>query len=522
MKRLPARGGSLAKSNATSAAARSAAVVAASSMIFVATLFSATAFAADVTVRVTVERIRALDNFGTDVFPEDADFYAVITINGEEFDNKNTPSQDAHEDDNDITPNWEFSKSVDSAAGNVPVTIRVFDEDGFLRGDDDHADLDPGAGRDLELSVTIAPCGITGDTPGGCNTPLISGGNTDDSAEVTFRIEVVEPVSAPGLRIRCTHTPLWPQPGDTIAILAEPLDGSLAAIPVTDTVEIWVNSTAGPAQTQNGVASSSLTVGPFAGPSFSYGCRITESGTTIFSGWRTVQIGNPASGRGVPVITTGPRASRIDIAIVADQDSYANATAAGFLTDAASVITGAYYGYDLFLTNQDKFNFWLALDQGDAEDDCDHSVPGNWDDDYGFIEAGAIIHTDSFRDCALLGDRIFSSEPGSLMTVLHETGHQPFGLADEYCCDGGYFQTDEAPNVYEEPSDCAADAPSLGRTAADCREFTEVVDWWFDSDWSVSDPPGNDLMEDSGSRAPQAADARRINLIFSKCAAAGC
>ena len=69
------------------------------SLVLVVPLFAVGAVgpvsALDVTARVTIERIRALDNFGTDLFPEDADFYAVVNINGTEFDNKNTPSQDA-------------------------------------------------------------------------------------------------------------------------------------------------------------------------------------------------------------------------------------------------------------------------------------------------------------------------------------------------------------------------------------------------------------------------------------------
>ena len=50
-----------------------------------------------------------------------------------------------------------------------------------------------------------------------------------------------------------------------------------------------------------------------------------------------------------------------------------------------------------------------------------------------------MFHTDNFRDCAPGGERVFSTEPGSFGTILHESGHRPFGLADEYCCDGGYL-----------------------------------------------------------------------------------
>lgn len=488
--------------------------------------------ALDVTVKVTIERIRALDNFGTDVFPEDADFYAVVNIDGVEFDNKNTPSQDANEDDNDISPNWEFSRAIDVSRGTIPVTIDIFDEDGFLRGDDDHADLDANSGRGLELSIPLVPCSVTGDVAGTCGTSLVSGGTSDDSAELTFRIDVVEPASSPGLRVRCIHGPIWPQPGESVTITLESLDGTYAPR-LADTVEIWFNDTTTPAATLNGATSLSYTSGPVSGTQLSYACRIRDDGGSLvaFTGWRTVGIG-PQTGSAAPVLITGPTASRIDIVFIGDEDDYSSSSDPDLLVDVRSVILNAYYAknpnnpgasfaasaYDVFLANHDKFNFWIAAELGDAEDagsGCDHEAPN-----VSFADSGALLHQDNFRDCAPGGQRLFSSEPVSLGTVLHETGHRPFGLADEYCCDGGYFQTDANPNLYEEPEDCSSDAPALGRTGADCREFEETIDWWFDPDWSVSEPSSNDLMNDRG--APQAADLRRINAILVSCQSAGC
>lgn len=493
--------------------------------------------AIDVNVLITILEVEELechdDDPVFDICVSDPDFYARVEINGTQFDNKvNHIDGDDH-----IFPNWEFSKAVDITRGSIPVKIEIWDHDSFLGFDDDQSDIDPGAGRDLTMTVDLAPCSVSGDVTGACGTSLTSSGTQDDRSRVVFRIDVVEPVSVPGLNVRCIHDPIWPQASDTVTITASSLDGALAPR-IADNIEIWVNDTTTPALSGGGI-SLNHTVGPFAGPSFSYGCRVQDDDLTVWTGWRVVNIGNPAAGRAVPVLFTGPRSSRIDILFIADRDNYSAASDPNFIDDVGDVIVGAYYqsgttaytsNFDYFLRNQDKFNFWIALDRGDAEPNCDHDPPDM--DRYTFADAGAILHTDFFRDCAPGGERIFSSwiAPASLNIVLHETGHRPFGLADEYCnmrpgsasttCDGGYFQASPFPNLYEEPEDCSADAPSLGRTAANCQEFDEVIDWWFDRDWSVSEPVGDDLMVDNVT--PQAADVRRMNWMFDRCAGASC
>jgi len=283
-----------------------------------------------------------------------------------------------------------------------------------------------------------------------------------------------------------------------------------------------------------------VTQGPFAaGSTIAYGCRVRYAGREVWTGWRLVQIDMPTSGnRAIPIIYTGPRSSSIDILFVPDRDNYSGGTDPQFRSDVKSVIKNGYYAEDIFLIHQDKLNFWIALDTGDAEPGCDHELPDNWDDEYAFVDAGALLHTDNFRDCAPGGERIFSSEPYNPRTVLHETGHRPFGLADEYCCDGGYFQAAPYPNVYDEPADCQNpdEISDLGnwdtklgqppRTASDCQEFEEDLFWFFDRDWSVSDSnpfsvSDNDLMNNNGN--PQGADVRRIDWLFNDvCRRAGC
>jgi hypothetical protein len=211
-----------------------------------------------------------------------------------------------------------------------------------------------------------------------------------------------------------------------------------------------------------------------------------------------------------------------------------------FQTDVRDAIVDAYYvrspsdpgrpvnnpaDFAIFLANQDKFNFWIANERGhlDTSGDCEHEGP-----QIGFADSHVLLHNKVFRDCQNPDLRTFSSFAHNPGTILHESGHGLFGLADEYCCDGGYFQTATNPNIYlkRQPPPppvrlrCADDAPNLGRTAADCRDFSEDIPFWFDTDWSTSEPATDDLMADIGK--PQAADIRRIEAVFAACLNAGC
>ena len=137
-----------------------------------------------ISVKVIIERIRALDDFEGG---GNEDFYACVAINGVEQCNEDTPDQDAQEDDEDITPNWPFSnRNVDAAAGTIPIQIEIRDEDGFLRLDDDHADVTPSGGRNLNITVDLLTCAITGDSTGSCDQTIITAGTQEDSAELRF------------------------------------------------------------------------------------------------------------------------------------------------------------------------------------------------------------------------------------------------------------------------------------------------------------------------------------------------
>lgn len=498
--------------------------------------------ALDVDVRVTISQVDALDSFEE---PGDADFYAVTTIDGTE----RTSDQCQFEDDDHITPNWEFKKEgIDLTEDSVTVSIEIWDDDDpcdepfSFRGDDDQGDITPTAGRTLTFEVDLAPCAVSGGVNGNCMTNIQSAGTADDDiASIVFQVAVGEPPSAPGQNIRCLHSPLWPQPGDTVTIRAEYLDGNLQPdVKIADRIQVFTgNNMATPAGEVLGAEEFTFTTPAVGAPNLSYACRLVDDGSPIWTGWRTVNVGPPpVAGGAVPVLLTGPMRSRVDVVLIPDKDNYTGSNDPTFLTDMRSLIDQAYFAQgdgtadaSLLLTNQDTFNFWLAGGTGDARGvvsgKCEKDPPGSWDTLHSFADVGAIIHTNSFRDCA--SGNTFSAENFDFRVFRHEQGHRPFGLADEYCnkrpgssstvCDGGYFQTDTFPNVYEDGGDCEADLGNLGRSGGSCDRWQQDTG---DMDFfETSEPVNGDLMVDN--TTPQAADIRRIDwMLNTQCASGNC
>ncbi len=522
----------------------SVAVLVLSCLAFATSLIVATAPAASalstVTLRVVIERV---DEQGCTDNLSGSDFYGQIDIEGQAFDFGRIDGEDT------ITPNWTAEKVLDAnTVSSATVVIRVADYDTFLKFGDDVCDISRNDGTDLDLEIPLFPCSVTGDATGSCATSIDTGGSGGGQGDVDlrFRVEVDLPASTPGLTVRCTHAPLWPQPGDNVTITVESFDGSVqvgdtqadtssgAAPPlvdhtkIADHVEIWVGDRTGPDVDLTNKTTATFVVNNVAAGDLLYSCRVQDDGDTVFTGWRRTRVGAPAEGNAVPVMFLGERANRADIVFIPDMDSYTGATDPTFLSDAADVIKGAYYGQDYFLTNQQNINFWLADQTGDADrvaaptpadpsnTNCVLTLPGNWGD-YSWRDSGAILHRDTFRDCANSG--VFSTEPTSLGTVLHESGHSPFGLADEYCCDGGYFENGPNPNMFDSMAECQADAPGLGRMASACRTVTDPGP--PSVSWFLSEPTPNDLMN-SDRRPPQAADIRRMNWFMDNCRAGKC
>ncbi|NEP25374.1 S8 family serine peptidase [Moorena sp. SIO3I6] len=110
-------------------------------------------------VSVTIDRVKGdLDSDRYGIFPKanDSDFYSIVSINnGSEIVSPQRPN------DNDVRPNWRFSRSVSGVT--IPIDIQLLDSDGGTRGGDDRADIDPGSDKNLNLRYNLFTGDVTGD-----------------------------------------------------------------------------------------------------------------------------------------------------------------------------------------------------------------------------------------------------------------------------------------------------------------------------------------------------------------------
>lgn len=479
----------------------------------------------DVEVRLTVVEIQDL---GDDLDSlSDADFYVMTSIDDHNgttasFNNEDTPETEEVEGEEHIHPNWEFLfPKVNPSTGSVDVSLTVKEEDGLFNGDDDTADVI--AGGVVNAKVDLRPCKVwVSGIPYSCGAPItLSSGD-----KVVFKIDVLLPAATPGLRMQCLHEPLWPQPGDLVTITATALDGAANAVVGVDEVRITVNGTDMKRVTAAPQATYTFTA---VGKEFWYECSAEDQGgvEAASTSPRMVRVGWEDE-IAVPVVYTGTSVHRIDIVVLADRDSYpSGASDPVFLKHLHDVLLEmpanpanqrrGYFGNEYVLANQHSLNIWVARASGaDADnvpagDNCTLTAPEDWDR-YAFADAGWILHSDDFRDCADGTLKLFSSENDEPGTSVHETGHSPFGLADEYCCDGGYFEAmDGMPNVYDTLVDCQNDAPAVGVSASACRNIT--------GPWFTSDPAADVMAGDRTTFNPL--DRRRWSTLINSCFSQG-
>lgn len=443
--------------------------------------------------------------------------------------------------------------------GTIPISISQWDRDDYIPfDDDDNCNIGQDQDKALDLILDLANRTVSRDgvVIGRDRETLTARGG-----QFRFRIEVEDPTSAPDLNVRCIHDPIWPQPGQEVTITAEALNDQLTEKYVGP-IEIWVDDRTAP---RDDIKESLYTntykfTPPDGTNSFNYGCRVIDGDQKVWTGWRRVAVGtgdDPSKSR-IRVLETGQRSNNIDIVFYPDRDSYTGWKDPVFLQHVLEGIRKGYLTKKVFLNRQNRINYWIANYRPHADPylgactvlDTDRDFPAwvrvvNKVDMKPWEDVGVVLHTDYFRDCAIwgrwitVGPSLVNPNSPDPNTLAHETGHTPFWLIDEYCCNTIYWETDEKPNVYGSLYACEEDAPHVGATASDCRGWTaDILPGLIQLNWWTSDPEGNDLMEDSDpplfshplitdeeqrkrfGHKPQPLDERRINWVIDTCPAA--
>lgn len=252
------------------------------------------------------------------------------------------------------------------------------------------------------------------------------------------------------------------------------------------------------------------------------------TGRTGSEGWIYFAAGAfPWPNNPIPIYGKGAPAEKIDLVFIPDTDFGGNNN--NFIQAVTGLVTNGYLSQQAFATEvrtwRGFWNLYVTYQTGDARgfgSGC-NQAPGNWANLRTIVDAGAIVHVNALRDC---GGRppggIFSIGVGANQTLLHETGHAVFDLADEYCCDGGYWQASPHGNMFPTQAACQASATSHGWPTTDCNQLsTPNCGGGTSSTWWRSDG-GGDLMQ-CGNTFGRADRARIFWMYFDQClGATGC
>lgn len=90
-----------------------------------------------------------------------ADFYAKVTVNDQPF------TEAMQLDRANVSPAWRIFKFIPASASSTVVHYELWDEDGGVRGDDDHCDINPMVGKkDLDFTFSVENHTLAGDISG--------------------------------------------------------------------------------------------------------------------------------------------------------------------------------------------------------------------------------------------------------------------------------------------------------------------------------------------------------------------
>lgn len=185
----------------------------------------------------------------------------------------------------------------------------------------------------------------------------------------------------------------------------------------------------------------------------------------------------PVTNQPAPVYVQGDRDDVFDVVFIPDTDI---GNLDNFRTHCRGMIRESFFEEPTLRLWRRQFNFYINQQTGHATDydrisiDGTHQVPSN-NAQLAFAEGRCLMHQTDLRDYASGG--LFSTEMQNRGTVLHESGHALFDLADEYN-GGSHWQEAEFPNNWNSQANAEAAADDYGscKTTSDVRLIQ--AGWW--------------------------------------------
>jgi len=284
------------------------------------------------------------------------------------------------------------------------------------------------------------------------------------------------------------HRPISPNNTDVVTYTLNHITGNVDEVKLFHTVSDINNSgtvtTVGTETELQAWTSPSFPLN-FNGPNGGYGTnklvqyrfQIKGNGKTYNHRITFATRPYPVSDAAIPVYVVGNQDKVLNIVFIPDTSM--NSRMNVFRESVASQIDETFHREDWVRRFRSSYNFFINPQTAIARDfdtGQPHQLPSN-SANLTFAQARAIIHFHDIRDQA--GSGYFSAEYYVRGTMLHESGHALYRLADEYDNNNpSHRQTDPFPNNWDNRSDAEAAAPSYyGKTVGDVKEMG-TSDWF--------------------------------------------
>ncbi len=180
----------------------------------------------------------------------------------------------------------------------------------------------------------------------------------------------------------------------------------------------------------------------------------------------------PVANAAIPVYVVGDVDRVLNCVFVRDSDL----TNSLFLTHVGRNIDSSFHREEWIRRFRSSYNFYVNPHAGKASDfdtPDPHIYPSN-NANLSFAQARIILHSASIRDWS--DGTYVGTEYYNRGTILHETGHSLYGMADEYG-GGSHWENDENPNNWDSKSQAEGAASGVGKTTADVVKMGSD-NWW--------------------------------------------
>lgn len=277
------------------------------------------------------------------------------------------------------------------------------------------------------------------------------------------------------------HTPIFPSNSEPVTFTLNKIEGDVESVKLFETVATinsagTVTSTTTESEIQSWTSPASFPITFTRASAYAsnrlitYRFEVKGNSKTYNHRITFATRPYPVSNQAAPVYIVGDVGNTQNIVFIPDTSM--NSRMPLFRSSVASQIDETFHREDWVRRFRNSYNFYINPVTAIARDfdtGMPHVLPSN-SAQLTFAQGRVIMHFHNIRDQA--GSGYFSAELDVRGTMLHESGHTLYRIADEYdAASASHWQEEPFPNNWDVKADAENAASGYGKTTADVVEM---------------------------------------------------